>query len=155
MRGLCSFLIFIAFLASVPAWAETYKIEARQINPDGWAYTQTCDDGQQDMCHVFMGIIPQNGTYDTDDLELDIGIVFKDGAAYFQFKSGQDYFGLSDGKDYFNEHIFRMPLDDAGQKEVIELHRLHPLSDGDSSHSLVYRPNVGVVAEVEISINAE
>ncbi len=136
--------------------AATYDIEIKQLAPDGWTYTATCDD-EQHLCHLFMGIVPQNDTHNTNDLELDVGLFFKDNGIYLQFRSGRDYFFVSDELRHF--YIALDQKKRKRTKETVTLFLRSPMAKNDPVESLhhlpVVRPSLKMVAELEITIIAE
>lgn len=137
------------FLKGHIVYAAQYEIKVRQVNPDKWTYNTICDDTQ--LCHIFMGIVPQNHTFNTDDLELDIGIFFKNKNAYFQFKSGSQYFFAGTARK--NSPVFTGQPDETNR---IEIYKRDQAAAEDPENDLyklpVIRPLPKRVAELEISV---
>ena len=147
-----SLLLLVLLIAGItPVRAETYRIQIRQINPDGAVYIASCDDESREMCHLFMGIVPQNDTSGLKDKELDIGIFLKQGTTSFQFKSGPDYFFVSGGKNVWQTSY----IETGFQAERIRLYSPHPLTKTDPDTALVFRQTNGMLAELEISLEPE
>lgn len=150
------FLFIIAtlviFAMPVNAYADKYKIEIHQINPDGWTYNGTCNAVENELCHVFMGINPQN-EQNVNDIELDVGLHFQKNSAYFQFKSGAEYFFLAN-----DNTIHRMPLKEDNDTilEKVSIYRRSPAAKNEPVNSLnvplVMRPPPELVAELEVTI---
>lgn len=143
-----STILFLLLVASGVCWAQEYKIEIRQINPDKWTYSASCEEGQ--LCHVFMGIAPKSGTFDTNDLELDVGVFLKESEAHFQFKSGDEYFYSEDEKN-----VLSLPK---SGKEKMTIYKRSPVAEGDPEgpyNLLVIRPAKKPLAELEINIIPE
>jgi hypothetical protein len=104
-----------------------------------------------------MGVVPQSAGYNTDDLELNIGMIFYDGDVNFQFRSGRKYFFAFGQEDYSkNSQIVTYPFSPQGLegRKV----RLHFRSAGianpenyDDMHA-VFRPSPNILAELNIAI---
>ncbi|MCB9988641.1 MAG: hypothetical protein H6868_04805 [Rhodospirillales bacterium] len=144
------FLLALLIARVTPVWAETYRIQIRQINPDGATYTASCDDRSREMCHLFMGVVPQNDTSGLKDKELDIGIFLKQGTVSFQFKSGPDYFFVSGGKNVWQKSY----IETGFQAERIRLYSPHTLAKTDPDTSLVFRQTNGMLAELDVSLES-
>lgn len=143
-------LSFVLCLAGM-ARAETIAVSVRQVAPDGRVYNARCDTDSLDLCHVFMGVVPVSGPKALDDRELDVGIVFKNGKAYFQFKSGADYFVVSD-----KSGVFSMSLNPSEtQSRRVALFAPSPMASNDPANGLrehaVVRPK-NKIADLEISV---
>ena len=143
-----SFIFLFFFLESGSSQAAQYKIEIRQVNPDKWTYNAACE--AESLCHVFMGIVPQGGVLNTDDLELDVGVFIKEKEAHFQFKSGSEYFfaGTADN----NERIIQIRTDESRR---VTLYARNPSAqeDPDGLYQLpVIRSPARMLAELEIKI---
>lgn len=152
----CCLCLLISLLPNQLIAAE-YSVEIRQINPDkpdSWTYSKTCDD-TKGMCNLFLGIVPQYYAYNTDDLELDVGMFFRDGGVYFQLKSGPDYFLFNDE----TKVRFIALENNRLEKEKIEIYAHSSSGEKDPDGALFKYPVVrepsGKVAEVEVSITPQ
>lgn len=129
------------------------RISVQQIAPDGHIYSQICKN-KNELCHIFMGVMPQNKTIETDDLELDIGIIIQDDQVHFQFKSGFEYFMTKEKKK-----IYTLPLDNAnstiGTVDLVVENEMakHDPPAGDLENFPVVRPEPKILATLKIEVS--
>lgn len=139
-------LFFLILFANSSAYALTYTIEIKSIDPVGTLQYASCES-IQNFCSVQMALpLP----YGDKKLNVDVMALFSYEDVKLQFKAGQEILSLSgQGKETFDEKLPAKEL-----KKTISLFLLNPAArhDPEDPYSLVLRPGNRKVAELEISI---
>lgn len=151
------FLLVLVLVQAGPLCAAEYRLAVRQINPDGSVYGAVCGD-ETDVCGLVMPLLSENGARSKEPENLEIGMILHGESAYLKFKWHEDYVFHSGESSYGSKNLLHVFTDSSEMKENgivrrdVKLYLPHPLSKTDPTTSLVLRPSIETIAELDISI---